>query len=112
MSEKIKIQMFGIKDEMVAAPCCCGPSDNCGPSEEETTMEMYEALDKFLQETDVKEKYEMSFIDIKEVDLSNYENEKKVLDRGLERPVTFIAGRPAFKGKVDHFRAYQVVKRL
>ncbi|MFT9495966.1 hypothetical protein [Anaerosolibacter sp.] len=75
-------------------------------------MEMCEDLEKFLQETDVKEKYELSFIDLKEADLNHYENAKKVIDRTPERPLTFIAGRLAFKGKVDNFRAYQVLKRL
>ena len=112
MEEKIKIQMFGIKDEVVAVPCGWGPSTSCGPSEDPTTIEMYNDLYKFLKETDVKDKFEMTFINLEEDDLSNYENAKQVIDKGYQLPITFIAGKPAFSRKVDSYKAYQVLKRM
>ncbi|WP_246579341.1 hypothetical protein [Alkaliphilus flagellatus] len=112
MEEKIKVQMFGVKDEVISAPCCCGPSTSCEPSEDLTTIEMYDELYKFLKETDVKDKFEMTFIDLEKDDLTDYENEGKVIDKGYQLPITFINGKPAFSGKVDQFKAYQVLKRI
>lgn len=112
MLEKIKIQMFGIKDEVVKEECGWGPSTDCGPSEDLTTIEMFNDLYKFLEQTDVKNKFEMTFIDIEETDLSKYEEAKKVIDKGYGLPITLIGGRPAFSGKVDQFKIYQVLKRM
>lgn len=112
MEEKIKVQMFGIKDEVVKEQCGWGPSTDCGPSEDPTTIEMYNELYKFLEQTDVKDKFEMEFIDIEESDLSQYENAKKVIDKGYQLPITLIGGRPAFSGKVDSYKAYRVLQRM
>jgi len=73
---------------------------------------MYNELYKFLEQTDVKDKFEMTFIDLEEDDLTNYENAIKVIDKGYQLPITFIDEKPAFSGKVDNFKAYQVLKRM
>lgn len=110
--EKIKIQMFGNKKEVVSASCGWGPSTSCDPSEDLTTIEMYEKLKNFLGNTDVKDKFEMEFIDITEDDLSNYPKERKVIKRGYKLPITFIAEKPVFSGKTDEMKTYLTLKRL
>ena len=75
MSEKIKVQMFGHKNQLISVPCGWGLSTSCGPSEDLTTIEMYEELKSFLEDTDVNEKFEMEFIDIDKDDLSKYTKE-------------------------------------
>lgn len=112
MEDKIKVQMFGIKDEIVKEDCGWGPSTDCGPSEDQTSMEMFTSLYDFLKQTDVKEKFEMTFIDIEESDLSQYADAKKVIDKGYQLPITFIGGKPAFSGKVDSYKAYRVLQKM
>lgn len=73
---------------------------------------MYDELYKFLEQTDAKDKFEMEFIDIEENDLLQYEKAKQVIDKGYQLPITLIDGRPAFSGKVDQFKTYQVLQRL
>lgn len=73
---------------------------------------MYNELSNFLKETDIKDKYEMTFIDLEEDDLSNYEDAKKVIDKGYQLPITFIGEKPAFSGKVDSYKAYRVLQRM
>jgi len=63
-------------------------------------------------QTDVKDNLEIQFIDLEEDDLSQYENERKVIDKGYQLPITFINGKPAFSGKVDQFKAYQTLKKI
>jgi len=75
-------------------------------------MEIYNELYKFLEQTDIKDKFEMKFIDLEENDLNGYENEKKVIDKGYQLPITFIEGKPAFSGKVDNYKAYQILKKI
>ncbi|WIV11099.1 hypothetical protein [Proteiniborus sp. MB09-C3] len=60
----------------------------------------------------MKDKFEMEFIDITEDDLSNYWKERKILKRGYQLPITFIAGKPVFSGKVDEMKIYLTLKRL
>lgn len=73
---------------------------------------MYEELKIFLEDTDVKDKVEIEFIDIDKDDLSKYKEERKVLNVGYQLPITFIAGKPAFSGQVDNMRAYLMLKRI
>jgi len=73
---------------------------------------MYNELYNFLKETDVTDKFEIKFIDLREDNLTNYENERKVIDKGYQLPITFIAGKPAFSGKIDQFKAYQILKKI
>ena len=75
-------------------------------------MEMYEELNQFLQNTDMKDRFEMTFIDLMEDDLSGYEKEKEVLDKGYQLPITFVAGKPAFSGKVENEKVYEILKNI
>ncbi|MCC5912125.1 MAG: hypothetical protein JJT76_17035 [Clostridiaceae bacterium] len=75
-------------------------------------MEMYEELNNFLQSTDAKDKYEMTFVDLLEDDLTGYDKEREVLDKGYQLPITFIEGKPAFSGKVDNNKTYQILKTI
>ncbi len=70
---------------------------------------MYEEIEQFLRDSDMKGQYEMSFIDVLEDDLTDYENEKKILDMGYQLPITFIGGQPAFSGKVDKQEILQML---
>ncbi|WP_312906984.1 hypothetical protein [Tissierella praeacuta] len=73
---------------------------------------MYEELKKFLEDTDVKDKFELSFIDLNEDDLNRYRNERKFIERGYQLPLTFIEGKVSFAGQVDNMRTYLIVSRM
>lgn len=112
MSKKINIQMFGYKNDVIPASCGWGPSSNCGPSEDPTTIEMYEGFKEFLKDTDVKDKFELSFIDLNEDDLNRYPSERKLIEKGLQLPLTFIEGKVAFEGQVDNMKTYLIVSKM
>ncbi len=112
MLEKIKIQIFGRKDQLVSAPCGCDPDTDCGPNEDSTTIELFEGLKTFLEDTDVNEKFDIEFIDIDKDDLSKYPKESKSINAGYQLPITFISGRVAFSGQVDNMKTYLILKRL
>lgn len=112
MADKIKIQMFGMKDEVVAAACGWGPSVSCGPSEDPTTIEMYNELNDYLQSTELKDRCEFSFIDLMEDDLVGYEYEKSIINKGYQLPITFINGKAAFSGKLDNKKVYGFLRSI
>ncbi|WP_257530092.1 hypothetical protein [Irregularibacter muris] len=58
------------------------------------------------------DKIEMIFIDLEEDDLGSYKSEMAVINRGYQPPITFIGGQPAFTGQVDHFKTYQILKKI
>lgn len=112
MTAKIKIHMFGKKNEVVPTSCGWGPSTACGPGEDLTTMEMYKEVKTFLEGTDIKDKIEMNFIDLETDDLNGYEDEMKIVEKRSEHPITFIEGKPAFVGNVDKMRMYLTIRRI
>lgn len=73
---------------------------------------MFNELNQFLQKTDVKEMYDMSFIDLMEDDLIGYEKEQNVISKGYQLPIIFIEGKPVASGKVDNKKIYQFIKKL
>lgn len=73
---------------------------------------MYEELKGFLEQTDIKDQFEMEFIDINKDDLSSYGEAGEIATRGYQLPLTFIAGDPIFSGKVDNYKAYLTLKKL
>jgi glutaredoxin len=73
---------------------------------------MYQELEKFLKQTEIWDKIDMEFIDIKQDDTSKYDKEMKVLKTNNQLPITFIGGKPAFSGKVDNFRTYLLLKKI
>lgn len=73
---------------------------------------MYEELKTFLNDTDAKNKFELSFIDLNDDDLNNYTNVKELIEKGHKLPLTFIGGRVAFKGAVDNMRTYLIVSKM
>lgn len=112
MSKKINIKIFGHKNDVIPGSCGWGPSTSCGPSEDPTSIEMYEELKVFLEDTDVREKIELSFIDLNEDDLSHYQNIKQFIEKGYQLPLTFIDGKLAFTGQVDNMKAYLILSRI
>ncbi len=60
----------------------------------------------------MKDRFELIFIDLLEDDLNGYEKEKKFIEKGYQLPVTFIAGKPSFSGKIDNRKAYKILKKL
>ena len=73
---------------------------------------MFENLREFLEDTDVKDKFELSFIDLNEEDLNHYPDEQKIIEKGHKLPLTLIGGKVAFKGAVDNMRTYLIVSRM
>lgn len=75
-------------------------------------LEMFEEIKGYLVEKGIKDKVNMKFIDLMEDDLTGYEEEVKIVNQGHPLPITFIGKQPAFAGKVDNDKLYEVLKSL
>ncbi|MDT8900298.1 hypothetical protein [Anaeroselena agilis] len=113
MSSKITIEVFGLRNESVnGGGCCdggCGPG-GCGPAP--TMGEMYQELVEFMEQSELKDKVALQFIDVMADNLDGYESVKKVLDKGLGLPVTAINGKAIFYGGLSVPKIYDEVKKI
>ncbi len=113
MSEKIKIEMYGIKDQAPPSGCSscsgCKSASDCDPSL--TMGEMFDGLNDFIDSSDIKDNVELHFIDIEKEGLEAYENVKHALEVGNRPPIIAIGGELKFQGGVFFQLVYQEVQK-
>lgn len=73
---------------------------------------MYNELNEYLQSTELKNSYDMSFVDLIEDDLAGYDFEKSIINKGYQLPITFINGKAAFSGKLDNKKVYAFIRSI
>lgn len=107
MSGKIKVEVFGIKDQSAGGGCSC--SGGCGPVK--TMWEMYDEFADFLSNSNVKDRIETKFIDVLMDDLDGYESVKNAMERGYSMPLTAINGKLKFYGGISNKMVYAEIKK-
>jgi hypothetical protein len=102
MSDKIKVEIYGIKDQLPPTGCSscagCKSAGDCAPPK--TMGEMYDELVSFINESQVKDKVELCFIDIEKDANGSHEDVKKAMEVGNRIPFTAINGALKFQGGV------------
>ena len=89
MNDKVKIEVFGIKNQPANGGCCsCG--GNCGPVQ--TIGEQYEELVEFLEKKYFSNRLDLEFIEINKENLEKFSEINKLLEEGYYLPLTFING--------------------
>ena len=109
MSEKIKVEVFGINDQAAGGGCgpgCCGPA-GCGP--QLTMGEMFEQLEEFIQASDIKDKVELQFIDVIDDDIDGYSDINRAMEKGFVIPLTAIDGKLRFHRGISNEMIYEAV---
>ncbi|OWZ82786.1 hypothetical protein [Natranaerobius trueperi] len=107
MTDKLKVDIFGVKSEPV--PGGCGCNGGCGP--QPTMGELFNELVDFINDSDLAAKVELNFIDVNETDMDNYPEAKKSLDNELPIPLTTINGKPTMYGGINKELIYRKVKK-
>ena len=102
MSEKIKIEIYGIKDQLPPTGCSscagCKSAGDCAPPK--TMGEMYDELVSYIDESQIKDKVDLSFIDIEKDTSETHEDVRKAMEVGNRIPFTAIGGVLKFQGGV------------
>lgn len=108
MNEKIKIAVFGIKDQAVGGGSCGAGSCQAAP----TIGELYTGLVNFLEQTDVKDAIELSFIDIFQKENRSFAMVEDYMDRGFNLPIVSIDNKKFFHSGLYNQLIYETVKEL
>lgn len=107
MSEKIKVEIFGIKDQPLSCGCGCGES--CGPTK---TMGLaYEEFVDFLKNSNIKDNVETQFIDVLMDNLNDHESVIKAMQSGFTLPLTAIDGELKFYGGISNEMIYDEIAK-
>jgi hypothetical protein len=102
MSEKIKIEIYGVRDQLPPTGCSscagCKSAGDCAPPQ--TMGEMYDELVTFINDSNAKDKVDLSFIDIEKDGIEAHEDVRKAIEVGNRIPFTAIGGVLKFQGGV------------
>lgn len=110
MSEKIKVKVFGIKNQASGGGCNCSGSCSCNPTK--AMSEMYDDFVTFLSNTNLRNHIDIEFIDIL---MDNMEEHKSVLDamqQGYKLPITAINGSIKFYGGISNKMIFNSLRKL
>lgn len=95
MTKKIKVEVFGIRNQAAGGGCSC--SGGCGPTI--TMGEMYDTFVDYMSKSSLKENLEIKFIDVFMEDLvDNYKYIIDAMNRGFGLPLTAVNGNLKFYG--------------
>ncbi len=106
MSDKIKIEVFGIRNQSVGCDCEgeCAPSKSMG--------EMYEDLLDYLRRKQLSDHVDTKFIDIIMEDLDEYPYAEEALTKGHGLPLTAVNGKVKFFNGISNRMVFDAVNKL
>lgn len=107
MDDKVRIEIFGIKNQPAGGGCSC--SGNCGPVQ--TIGEQYEELIEYLEEKNLSDKLNIKFVEINRENLKEYTEINKLLEAGYYLPLTSINGSFRFDGFILNELIYDEIKK-
>lgn len=85
MNDKVKIEIFGFKNQPAGGGCSCG--GNCGPVQ--TIGEQYEELVKFLEKKYFSNRLDLEFIEINKENLEKIFWNKQITGWGILPALNF-----------------------
>lgn len=103
--EKVKITVFGIRDEAPAGTCSCGGA--CGSGGDKAMGEMFAEMVAYLRENGLGDRAEAQFVDVLEDDLSQYGTAQVMFRNGFSLPLVDINGVVRFYGGISNAMVYQ-----
>lgn len=141
MDEKIKVEIYGIKGQVLTNGCgcsekkhgCAGDScgnkksscggcgsnstsghSGCGVGKEKTVGEAYIDLEKFINESDIAINTELKFIDLNKNELKEerYSKVRDIIDKGFELPIIVVDSIIRYYGGIPNSYIYKDVKEL
>ncbi len=111
MDKKAKVEIFGIPEQNAGSGACNCSCGSYGCTAIRTDV-LYRELEDFINNSDVKDITELSFIDIENNDLEQYGNVKKAVDIGYPLPLTRLNGELVFYGDITGAALYNEIKKL
>jgi len=106
MGEKVKVEVFGIRDQAAGGGCGCG--GDCGP--QQTMGEIYEELVIFINKSKLKDQVDLQFIDILDDNMDGHDKVREVLEKGYGIPLTAVAGTLRFHSGISNKMIYEAIQ--
>lgn len=108
MEEKIKVIVFGIKDQSTGGDCNC--SGGCGPVK--TMGEAYEEFVNYLYNTKLRNHIDIEFIDILMDNMDEHDSVLDAMNKGYGLPLTTINGNIKFYGGISNKMIFNSLRKL
>lgn len=144
MDNKIKVQIYGIENQILGGGCssggcggcaskassdkqccrskdeksgkgcggACGSSGGCGSKSSKTIMELYKELTEAIMSSDIGEKVELEFIDIRKINVLDNDNIRVLYDMNYELPYCVIDNIVRYYGGISNDLIYKDLKEL
>lgn len=106
MVSKVKVEIFGIKDQPAGGGCSC----SCCSGSVQTVGEKYDLLVKFLKEHNLSDKVEIKFIELNRENLKKYAEINKLFKGGYYLPMTLVNGVIKFSGPFSNEDIHEEIK--
>jgi hypothetical protein len=111
MSERIIVEVFGIKDQPSGGNSDCGCSGGCcGLSK--TMGKMYDEFVSFLSRSNLRQRIDIKFVDVLMDDMDKYEYAMDGMNHGYALPLTAINGEVKFYGGISHKMIYDALRKM
>jgi GMP synthase PP-ATPase subunit len=104
------IEVFGIREEFPSKEGGCGNPGGCDLSV--TMGDQYDALQKFLEQKNIKEEIQLKFIDTRYISLLKYKEIDSLLSVGFSLPYVMINKKMRFFGAIPSKAIYDEVSKL
>ena len=109
MNNKIKVEIYGIKNHPAGGSCSC----SCSFGPVQTIGEQYEELVKFLKKKYFANRLDIKFIEVNKENLEKLSEIKKLLDEGYYFPITLINGNIKLNAFISNEKIYdEIIKSL
>jgi hypothetical protein len=137
MENKIKVQIYGEWDSVLGGGCnskieiassdkkaasgcggCCGNSGgcntghSCGDKAIKTMGELFGSLNNSLVDIGLNEHVELQFLDIRRINVLDYDDIRILFDRGYELPYCVVDGIVRYYGGIPEELIIKDVKEL
>lgn len=116
MNEKINVKIFGNINEILGSCSKKGCSGSCtcnsGCSQDKTCKKAYDNLKLFLEQSDVKDKFILEFIEVDSKAILNYEELREYIKEGYTTPYIIIDGVFRYYGGISNNLVYNDIKEL
>jgi hypothetical protein len=111
MSEKIIVEVFGIKDQPIGGSSNCSCQGGCcGPTK--TMGQIYEEFNILLLRSKIRQHIDIRFIDILREDMDRYDYAMEAMDKGYNLPLTAINGTIKFYGGLSNRKIFNTLRRM
>jgi hypothetical protein len=110
MSVKIKVDIYGVKEQPVASGGCCSGGCDCGPSQ--TMGELFDEFVNYVNNSNLKDRIDLHFVDIFSPEFNQNATVMEAMQQGYSLPLTTINGTLMFYGGISNQMIFEQIQKF